>query len=498
MQDMNALAVEAFAGQAAVEPKTATATQVEGLVKLLERRLHSNAELTQLQAATRTWSDNGGKLSSDVVEEDIGSAPYVLRHRVLRPSFKLKSKAFMLTYNSEAFSVESWGRFKDFVVGLATRFGARAWAACLEKSLRSATPNVHHCHAYLLWTDGVGIEIRNLDLFFFEQVRPRVDVCVARMATTSPHTAALHGLWYVSVFKEGTVMSETNYKPGERYKPKATWLQALFEDRKMCLDDYLSMSATWFPVGHASRKRDAEEAFRDQKTRRAHKHVKDEMRALQAAQAWREPRSFPEVDSFVTFFDATPRWRRPALLIVGPTHVGKSLLAGSVLTRVGGMLGLSDSSFLEVTVEEDGALDFADFDIDRHSGVLLDGVADVAVLKRHRETLQGRPKIVKGARSPTMKHSYEFSLARRAVIITMDLSASSLGLLETDHWLSDRRNLLILRLLEPAWEGAPRVAPALPQGHLLADAMEEMCENRTRIPGALRGARKKHILQRAL
>ena len=92
-----------------------------------------------------------------VVEEDIGSAPYVLRHRILAPTFKLKSRAFMLTYNSEGFSLQSWEGFRDFVAGLARRLGARAWAACLEKSLRSAAPDLYHCHAYLLWTDGVGI-----------------------------------------------------------------------------------------------------------------------------------------------------------------------------------------------------------------------------------------------------------------------------------------------------------------------------------------------------
>ena len=176
------------------------------------------------------------------------------------------------------------------------------------------------------------------------------------------------------------------------------------------------------------------------------------------------------MDSFIELFDATPRWRRPALLIIGPTGVGKSLLGGFVLTRVGEKLGLAAPSFLEVTVEEDGQLDLVDFDVERHGGVLLDGVADVAILKRHRETLQSRPKMVKGARSPTMKHAYEYTFSRRGVVITMDHSASGLSLLESDHWLSDRRNLIILRLAEPAWEGAP----PLPASPLLEDAMQEL------------------------
>ena len=57
-----------------------------------------------------------------------------------------------------------------------------------------------------------------------------------------------------------------------------------------------------------------------------------------------------------------------------------------------------------------------------------------------------------------------YSLCRRAVVATFDLSAANLGLLETDHWLSNRNNVLVLKLTEPAWESAPAAptAPAAP------------------------------------
>lgn len=44
------------------------------------------------------------------------------------------------------------------------------------------------------------------------------------------------------------------------------------------------------------------------------------------------------------------------------------------------------------------------------------------------------------------------SLCRRAVVATFDLSAANLHLLESDHWLSNRNNVLLLKLSEPAWE----------------------------------------------
>ena len=57
----------------------------------------------------------------------------------------------------------------------------------------------------------------------------------------------------------------------------------------------------------------------------------------------------------------------------------------------------------------------------------------------------------KGGRSGTMIYSYPFSVCRRAVVVTFDLSASNLDLLRRDHWLADPRNVLQLHLSAPAW-----------------------------------------------
>ena len=62
------------------------------------------------------------------------------------------------------------------------------------------------------------------------------------------------------------------------------------------------------------------------------------------------------------------------LVIVGETGLGKSLLGAAVLENVALKLGLE--GYLEVTVENSGALDLSDLDVRRHSGVLLDGVGD--------------------------------------------------------------------------------------------------------------------------
>ena len=45
-----------------------------------------------------------------------------------------------------------------------------------------------------------------------------------------------------------------------------------------------------------------------------------------------------------------------------------------------------------------------------------------------------------------MIYSYKYTLARRAVIATFDLSAKNLTALTSDHWLRNALNVIQLRL----------------------------------------------------
>ena len=257
--------------------------------------------------------------------------------------------------------------------------------------------------------------------------------------------------------KSGTLFRDTNYEPGIWFKPQGSWLQQLYQDKKLSYAEYISMSAKDFPLGHSNRKRDADEALRDSRQAVVQQLVATELETLRTLGNFREHASFPEVEAFLDLFQSA-LWRRPILLIVGGTNLGKSMLAAAVLERLGKVLDMPSAEFLEITVEGDSHLDFSDFDVSRHSGVLLDGVSDTMLLKSHRETLQGRPKIVKGAKSATMKFSYPFTLARRGVVATMDLSADNMHLLQSDHWLSDPRNIIQLHLKRPAYDSEAEVS----------------------------------------
>jgi len=460
VRSMNALATELGLEKVHVHLKGLLAgeVKVERLVRALETRCQTTSLSRRLLHAVRLWSDNGGTLPQPISgtatggdEADEPGVSPLPRHRVLEPGYTLKSKAFMLTFNSDAFDRGTWAGFERWVKVKHKEFGSRAWAACIEESLHAAaTPRGtrFHLHCYFFWTDGVGLFRRNLDDLVFEDVRPRVDKCNAQKKVT-PRTAACHGLWYVTVKKLGTVESSTNYKPGVAYKVLRVWLDGLYDDGKLSHAQYMEFSRQ-FPRGHAARKRDCEEVLREEHQAAVSKLIKEELEELKAAGFWKAPRQFAEVDLFLEAHVGLARDRRPIFAIIGGTQTGNSLLAASVLEKLAAHKLLS--GYLEVTVEDDGHFDMSDFRVDQHAGVLLDGVGDTQVLHKARETLQGRPKPIKGGRSATMVYAYTYTLCRRAVVATFDLSAQNLHLFKYDHWLRDPRNVIQLHLTGPAWD----------------------------------------------
>ena len=340
MKRFNDIAAEMNVHHLQVNAHAAESRDVEFLVRALENRSPAPDLLARLRVVAKEWEQYGGEFTAPVLTEDLLTPALLPKHRVLLPTFELKAKAFMLTYNSADVAEGWWTEFKTFMVALHKKHGARAWGACLETSLHAQDPGRYHLHAYLLWTDGVGMRTRSTEPFHFKGVRPRIDVCRSRTATTSPYAAACHGLWYVVVHKAGTIHSDTNYPAGVWYKPKATWLQSLYQDKKMDHDAYLAMSARDFAVGHSARKRDAEEAFRDARKHAVSCLVRAELQGLRAVGAYKDRKQFQQVNQFLACFDDTYRWRRPLLLITGGTNLGKSMLGGKVLEELAERSGI--------------------------------------------------------------------------------------------------------------------------------------------------------------
>ena len=465
-----------------VDAKQTSSIAVQKLFRFLARRDFDGDEAKRCREAVKMYVDNGGKLPEGMSLREEGSgvtmlpdeSPAVPRHKVLMNGFVLHSRAFMLTYNSSTFSDDTWQEFEAWVQTFARQRGARGWAACLETSLHAGASieavvggNRCHGHAYFIWVDDVGIYLESLEPLRFQGVRPRVDVCKGPGSAATagmPRRAALHGLWYVTVMKDGTLHSASNFRPWQHYTPCTYWLCSLYDTKKLTHEAFVELSAE-FRTGHAKRKRDVDEILKNELELAVDQHVAAELAELEARDPLKTFRDFAEINTFVESFKESRR-RRPVLLLVGGTNRGKSLLGAHVLRTISKLLGTP--SFVEVTVEDDRALDLSGYDHRTHAGVLLDGVADTLTLWRHRETLQGRPKKVRGGRSATMVYSYPFTLARRAVVATMDLTAKNLHLLQTNDWLKDRRNVLTVRLTAPSWiEAGSATEPVVPSDQVM-------------------------------
>ena len=146
-------------------PKKSAASTVEALVRRLEPRCQADGLPERLREAVERFLQNGGTLTAAVLppEEhggaDEGAPPPVSRHRLLEPGFRIKSKAFMMTFNNKEFSDETWPAFLAWTKRRRQELGARRWAACWEESENATAAGgrkVFHFHAYLWWTDGTG------------------------------------------------------------------------------------------------------------------------------------------------------------------------------------------------------------------------------------------------------------------------------------------------------------------------------------------------------
>ena len=249
------------------------------------------------------------------------------------------------------------------------------------------------------------------------------------------------------VEKIGSLFEWTDFPPFEAYGVEPWWLDNWLKSGKLTRKTYLSLAAR-IGIGFQRRLADIRAAERYAREEAVHDYVEAETAG--AARVLLDAKPFAEVGEFLAVFaEGQQRLRRPMLAIVGGTNLGKSVLAASILRRLAGTLGVK--GFMEVTVEGSPHLDMGGFDHRLHAGVLLDGVGDTKFLKHHREVLQGRAKQCKGGQSATNVYAFSYCLARRGVVATFDLSATSLDAFTEDHWLSDRRNVIVLRLSEQAY-----------------------------------------------
>ena len=97
---------------------------VDALLRFLARREFDAPLALKCKEAVEKYTANGGKLPEGMTLAESGSGlsrpiedgPSVVpRHKVLKTHFTLKSRAFMVTFNSTLFVLNTWGAFLTWV-----------------------------------------------------------------------------------------------------------------------------------------------------------------------------------------------------------------------------------------------------------------------------------------------------------------------------------------------------------------------------------------------
>ena len=132
--------------------------------------------------------------------------------------------------------------------------------------------------------------------------------------------------------------------------------------------------------------------------------------------------------------------RYPCVLILGPSHAGKTEFALSV--------------FDAALVLEIGLLLFFPegmrrFQRGKHSAVVCDDVRDLDFLRRQQQVVQGKSMVHEFGSSPTGVSAYVKNLQGVPFILTANFSTSNLALLLEDDFCSRRENVLLMKFPPP-------------------------------------------------
>ena len=138
----------------------ASTNAIEELYKQLCQRV-TQEQVKRLSDAREAFCSNRGAVldvallpshqqrGQDAPEDATGALE---QHRtlVIKKNFRLRSKAFMLTFNNILFaaSFETWCACVAWIMKKVTEYKARFYSAAMESSLSSVMPGRVHLHVY--------------------------------------------------------------------------------------------------------------------------------------------------------------------------------------------------------------------------------------------------------------------------------------------------------------------------------------------------------------
>ena len=401
---------------------------VEDVRKLYEVLCSELEERGELIRARSLWVDNGGAdldesllIVEDAAPEDEqegfpGGEQPVSGHRrlhtaVASKSFRLRARAFMLTFNALAFVADD-AFFNNFVVWVderRKRFGATYYSACLELSEHSDDEARVHLHAYFSWhsAGSHGIDHTTTDEWVYLGVRPRVDCNSEARSAWQWLKATQHGHFYVQVKKEGTLYTASNYYAWKgTWVPDALWVVSLWRQHKLSHQEYLKLSVK-LRDGHDRRKACVESVVAAEAAL-AFESVQSEARKLiSLRQLPFKPLPQEVRDWMAQYSEAQERYKM--LVLYGPSCTGKSKLARHLY---------GEANTLVVDVQHAAHPDLKGYVREKHKAILLDEVASPKFIVGNKKVLQAHIDGALLGQSATQLYTYPVFLWRVPLILT--------------------------------------------------------------------------------
>jgi hypothetical protein len=428
-------------------------------------------EVEELSHARSQWCTNGGgDLDESLLpvaasqpadearlEEGADGAEPLPFHRSLtvaaKKSFRLCSRAFMLTFNSLAFLVsdELWTAFCDWVKAKCVQFHAKYFSATMERSAHSGDDRIH-LHCYLSWHGTAGVDHRTTDAWVFQGVRPRVDMNSEHRGPWHWMRATQHGHFYVQVDKEGTIFSSTNYPAwGGVWVPEAMWVTSLWKQHKLCHEAYLALSVK-LRSGHDRRRADVVAVMQAES---AQSFLADQTAARKLIAAASKPfKPLPDKIQQWRLQYESPQERYQMLILHGPSRTGKSRLARALF---------GDADTLVVDVQHADHPDLRSYKRSTRKALLLDEMSSPAFVVKNKKLLQAHVDGAILGQSATQLYTYWVFLWQIPIMLTTNSWDYSEYCPADVNWL--QTNCVEVYVGTPVWQSAGHQPPPATPAH---------------------------------